>query len=341
MDIEQQTEEKKSAFPVLITDKAVELKINTAVIKHKLSLPDLQKRALDIIKNEDNLKVMADLLKDLDTVEDVAEKVFKAEKKYYLDGGRACDAGKKLVLTQTIRIRGMFKADYDQLLKGIADRKALADLKIAQDAVILKGIEDNVINFSNRVVAAITKKDLTAVESLINLEKSPSRAKKYGEFHQKACERYELVLMPIIRDQKKKIEELERLNGFLSKAEADNDPDTMDTLNEKIDNISNEILQNHAVISDDALNQESFAVTVATEVLPDFKVKRTNYTMEIADVEVALKKARCLLEIGINKEAAKEVLAKLKEDKAFDDDKDSEVVVDGIKYIATKVREAL
>lgn len=335
----QQQGDTKAPLPGVITPKLVELKINTAVVKHKLSLADLEKRALEIIKNEDHLKTMADLLKDLDKVEEVVEEVFKSEKKYYLDGGRACDAGKKLVLTQTTRIRGMFRNDYYRLLAAVAQRKRTADLKKAQDDAILKGIESNVINFSNRIVAAVTRKALTDVESLINLEKSSSRAKKYGEFHAKAIERYDAVLIPVIRDQKKKIEQLEKLNSQLLEAEAHNDPEKMEALDEQINNISNEILQNHAVVQDAALNQESFPIIEATEVLPEFKVKRTNYTMEIDDVEIALKKARDLLEFGINKEAAKEVLAKLREEGAFDD-KD-EVIVNGIKYIATKVREAL
>jgi len=126
------------------------------------------------------------------------------------------------------------------------------------------------------------------------------------------------VLIPIIKDQKTKVEQLEGLNVKLLEAEVNNDPDSMDLLNEKIDGISNEILQNHAVIQEAALNQDSFPITEAMEVLPDFKVKRTNYSMEIADVEVALKKARDLLEISINKEAAKVVLEELKKENAFE-----------------------
>jgi len=74
----------------------------------------------------------------------------------------------------------MFKGDYDKLLAAVAERKRLAALKEAQDKAILQGIEDNVINFSNRIIAAITRKGLTDVESLINLQKSPSMPKNTG-----------------------------------------------------------------------------------------------------------------------------------------------------------------
>lgn len=329
----------KIELPVPITPELVRLKINTEIIKHKLTLPDLQNRGLAIVKNRDSLPIAKVLLSDLKKVKDLAEEIHEKEKKPYLLGGRAVDAGRKLVFDEATRIEGMVKPWYDKELAAVAEETRLANLKIAQDTAILKGIEDNVIMFSNLVVAAITRKALTEVESRINLEKSPSRATKYGEHHAKAIERYDTVLLPIIRDQKKKVDELEELNRKLLEAEANNDPDSMDILMEKVDEKSNEILQNHAVIQEAALNQDSFPVQHAMEVLPDFKTKRTNYSMEIADIEVAWKKARHLLEFSVNKEEAKKVLEELKGKNAFEG-KD-EVIVDGIKYIATRVREAL
>lgn len=339
MDAEQKTEEVKSTLPVLITPQLLQLKINGELSKQKLSMVELERRALSLVKNEDNLKLMADMLKDLKTIDDLAETVHKNVKQPYWDAGKACDAGKKLVLDSTAAIRATFEPQYKKLLDGIATRKRLSDAKIATDAGILKAIEDNVIAFSNMVVAATTLKALSAAESRINLEKSPSMRKKYGEFDQKAVDRYDAVLIPIIRDQKKKVEELEDLNRKLLEAEANNDPDSMDILMEKVDEKSNEILQNHAVIQEAALIQDSFPVVEATEVLPSFKVKRTNFSFEIADLEVAIKKARGLLDITVNNVAAREVLEGLKGKNAFEG-KD-EVIVDGIKYIATRVREAL
>lgn len=339
MDTEQKTEEVKSPLPVSITPELVKLKINTEIIKHKLTLPDLQKRSLAMVKNRDSLPIAKVLLADIKKVKDLAEVIHEKEKKPYLLGGRAVDAGRKLIFDEATRIEGMVKPWYDKELAAVADETRLANLKIATDSAIQKGIEDNVITFSNMVVSAITRKELTAVESRINLEKSPSMAKKYGDFHQQAIDRYDFVLLPIIKDQKIKVDELEELNRQLIDAEANNDPDKMDEINEKVDEKSNEILQNHAVLQEMAINQDSFPIIEATEVLPEFKTKRTNYSMEIADVEVAWKKARHLLLFEVNKEAAKIVLDELKRDGKFEG-KD-EVIVDGIKYIATRVREAL
>jgi hypothetical protein len=239
-----------------------------------------------------------------------------------------------MVLKLTDDIRRPLKAKYELLLAAIASRKRVAEEKRASDLAILKGIEDNVIDFSNKIVQAVTRKQLTDVESLINLEKSPSRAKKYGEFHEKAVQRYEEVLIPIIKDQKKKVEQIEALNKQVEQAEKDNDPEKMDALTEKIDDLSNEMLQNQATVQESALNQAPIELSQAEEVFPEIRTKRTNYSFEIVDVDTAFKKAKNLLEISLNKEAVKIVLNTLKETGAFDD-KD-EVVVNGIKYIATK-----
>jgi hypothetical protein len=339
MNTEQATEPVKATVPVLITPELVKLKINTEIIKHKLTLPDLENRGLTIVKNRDSLPIAKVLLDDLKKVDDLAETIREREKKPFLEGGRACDAGGKLVFSQTERIRGMFKPWYDKELAAVDDETRKQKAKEATDRGILAGIESNVITFSNMVVAATTKKALSLVESRINLEKSPSMAKKYGEHHAKAIERFDSILLPIIKDQKAKVEQMEKLTAEISQAEANNDPDKMDELVARQDELGNEMLQNHANLQEAVLNQESFPVIEATEVLPDFKVKRTNYSMEIADQTVALKKVPELLEISINKEAAKVVLDRLKKDGAFDG-KD-EVIENGIKYIATRVREAL
>lgn len=332
-------EEKKPELPVLITAGAAQLKMLAELPKVNLTLPQLEERALKIVKNRDNLTIAKELLADIDKGEDMAEKIFKKIKKPFWDAGKACDEGKKLVSGEFGRIRGMIKPWYDKTLADVAEETRLANLKAIQDKAILDGIEANLITFSNMIIAAVSKKQLLEVESRINLEKSPSMAKKYGEFHARAIERYDSILLPIVRDQKIKVGEIEKLNEQLLQAEANNDPDKMDELMARVDEKSNEILQNHAVVQDAVLNQESFPVMQAEEVLPDFKVKRTNSSFEIVDVEKAFKHMRSLLEITINGKAAREEFRALMENGEFEG-KD-EVIKHGIKFTAVRVREAL
>jgi hypothetical protein len=339
MNTEQPTEPTILPELATMTPGIMELKIKAEVAKHKLTIPDLQARGLAIVKNRDSLPIVKDFLADGKKIKDVGQAIFERVKKPYWDGGKACDAGKKVVFDAVDQITGAWQVWYDKELAAVATETRLQQQKEARERDILAGIESSVITFSNMVVAATTKKALSLVESRINLEKSPSMAKKYGDFHAKAIERYDSILLPIIKDQKAKVEQMEKLTTEINAAEADNDPEKMDELIARQDELGNEILQNHAVLQEAVLNQESFPVVEATEILPDYKVKRTNYSMEIHDLAVALKKVPNLLDIQIDKEEAKVVLDRLKKSGAFDG-KD-EVIENGIKYIATRVREAL
>lgn len=339
MSIEQKTEDSKSTLPVLMTPKLMELKITSDLAARKLNISDVLKKEQKLVFNEDNLQEMKEVLKDCDLIDKSAEEVHKKVKAPYWDAGKACDAGKNLVLSQTSDIRNRVKPKYDKLLKDIADRALLQQQKEAQNRAILKGIDDSLIVFAQKIVAATSTKALQDVENLINLQKSPSMAKKYGDFHPQAIERFDTVLKPIIKDQKEKVKEIEALNKQREEAEASNDPDKMDEIDNRINDLSDQVLQNNAVVEEAALNQESFAIVEAVEVLPDFKVKRTNFSYEIADLDVALKKSRDLLEISIDSKMAKLKKDALVAEGAFEG-KD-EVVRDGIRYIATRVREAL
>jgi len=321
-----------------LTPEIVQLKITSEIVKEKLTIADLEKRALAIEKNEDSLKTMAALFADLDKVEEIAEAVHAREKRPHLDAGKACDQGKKLVLTETDRIRSMLRPDYDRMLAAIDQRKRQQEAEKRQQEDVLRAVEGNIVDFANMIVAATTLQELRAVESLINLQKTPSMAKNHGEFHEMAIERYNTVLIPVIKEQKKNVERLEELKNRLQQAEDNNDIEKMELIDAQINELSNEMLQNHAEVQDAVLKQAKIQVQEAEEVLPDFKV-RTDFTFEIADLEAALKKSRELLTIEVNNKAARKMLEKLKEENAFEG-KD-ELIVNGIKYIANRKREVI
>lgn len=337
-EAEQMIEGQKNNLLGLMTAQLMELKINSAVAKSKLSISDLETRALNVVKNEDHLKEMALLLEDIDKIEDIATETHKTQKKPYIDGGKAADEGKKLVFENTDRIRDMVKPDYDRILAEVDTKKRNAARKEAQDKAIKKGIEDTAASLAKRIAEAGTWKELSDVERLINLEKSPSRVKKYGDFHPLAIKRYDEVLMPVIKSQKIKVKKLTALHGELEEAVSDSETEEVDKLKDSIEEISGEMRQNKAV-AEDILNQEFFPVEEVEEVLPEIRTKRTDISFELADAAVALKKAPGLLIIELNNKAIRKVAAKLKKDGAFDGV--DELIVDGIKYIVTRQREAL
>ena len=100
------------------------------------------------------------------------------------------------------------------------------------------------------------------------------------------------------------------------------------------DFIDNDIIHNSVKVQEEALNNAPIDfVPVAEEVFADTKFRRT-YTIEIFDEKEALKKAKDLLEITVNKNAANIVLNTLKDTNAFKDK--SEIIVNGIKYSEIK-----
>ncbi len=332
-------EENKVEAPALLTTAFVEMKVKSEIAKNKLSISDLEPRALEIVKNEDNLLAMAALLKDIDRGEEIALEIITGIKKPLLEASANCDAGKKLVFQEFERRRGMVKPDYEELLAGVDAKKQAAAKKAAADKAIKIGIEQTVTAFTQMIVTAANPKELSDVERRINLEKSSSREKKYGEFHTQAKVLYDEKLMPLIKSQKKRFTKLSLLHGQLEEAESDREMEEIDQLKEKIDVTSEEVKQIQAVAQDMLLNQDFFPVIEAEEVLPEIRVKRTDISFELADVAVALKKAPELLIIKLNNKAIRKVAAQLKKDRAFEG-KD-ELIVDGIKYIVTRQREAL
>lgn len=321
-----------------MTALLMKLKINTEVANSNLNLADLEKRALAIVKNEDSLKDMALLIEDLDKIEDIADDTFKAAKKPYSDAAKACDDGKKLFFENLERIRGMVEPDYAKLLEAVQERKRMAAKKEGQDKAIKKGIEDTVAGFAQRIVSAASREELTAIERLINLEKGPSRTKKYRDFHELAIKRYDEVLIPIIQRQKTKIGRLKLLHGALEEAKSDSEIEEVSKLEQEIGTVSQDIRQNQAA-AEDILTQEFFPVEEVQEVLPDVRTKRTDISFELADVVVALKKVPELLKIELNNKEVRKVAQKLKKDGAFEGKK--ELIVAGIKYIVTRKMEAL
>lgn len=332
-------EENKLEAPPLMTPLLMETKINNEVAESKLSVADLENRALKLVKNEDNLQEMASLLKDLNKLRKVAIKAHKTVKKPFQQAVRYCDAGKKLVFTNIDRIRDMVKPDYDRILADVDARKRAALKKEAEDEAIRKGIEETGALFTKKIAEATTRKELSNVERLINLEKSSSRSKKYGDFHAFAVKRYDEMLKPIINKKKIKLDKLVALHGELEEAESDNDVEDVDKLKNTIEIVSQEVRQSQSELEDLLLNQEFFPVIEAQEVLPAFRTKRTDISFELIDVEVALENAPELLTIELNNKALREIAAEMKENGDFEG-KDF-VIVDGIKFIVTRLREAL
>lgn len=325
--------EENNKLPV-ISQETVKAQMNIALTKQQLSVQKMHDMAATLEFTPEKIPEISAFLQQLNAADKVIEQTHKDGKAPYLEGGRIWDAGKNSSLALTSEVRSLVKPKFDKLCQEEDRKKREADELKQKQLAILSGIEGNVLSFSAKIAACLTNDELLGVERLINLEKSPSNAAKYGDFHAQAIEKYDTVLKPILKDQKEKIKIQQDLVQQVKEAEKNDDVEKIDELNTKLDAVTDEILQNQVKVQESALTNAPIEFTpVVEEVIADTKFRRT-YNIEIADEKEALKKAKDLLEITINKTAANLVLNTLKDTGAFKDK--SEVVVNGIKYSEIK-----
>lgn len=329
-------EENKNYLPIVSVD-TVKGSINVALTKIGTSFQKLQEKADSLVYDEEHKDEISDFLAGCKKVEKEVTTAHKEGKAPWKERADAWDDGKKAVITMLSGIQNPVDAKFQKLCKDIDDKKAAKIKEDARVKAIKDGIHANLIQFSGKIAACATTKELSSVESLINLEKSPSRKAKYMEFHDDAIAKYDEVLLPIIKEQKEKVKQKEELEKQIKEAEEANNPAKMEELNERKYEIINEIEQNKVDVQQESIfGQDSFAITTVEEILPDTK-SRDNIKMEIVDLSVAAKKCPELLDVSIKFREAQKVAMTLKEAGTFKD-KD-EVVVNGIKYfIETKYK---
>jgi hypothetical protein len=316
-----------------ITQDVVKQKISIELTKATISIQAMQDEADALVVNDEpeNLTKVAEFLAKVKKSEGIIDKTHEAGKKPFLEGGRIWDAAKKDLLAATGAVKNPIQAKYTAVCNEIDRKNREAEQKRQAEKQILEGIESNVMSFSQQIAACTTKAELTGVERLINLEKSPNRASKYGDHHQKAITRYDEVLLPILKDQKTKIEEKERIEAELKNA---TDPEKHDELTQQLEAKENEIVQNQVKVQEQALLQEQPGVQEVEVVVPTIKTKRTDIVCEVVDVALVFKKTPALLNIELKTIDAKKQGQLLKDAGAFGD-KD-ELTVNGIKYTIKK-----
>jgi len=324
--------EIKTAGLPAITPDAAQQKMSIALTKATLSIQGMQDEADALVFNEDNLEKISGLLGKIKNAEKEIDDAHKTGKEPFLAGGRAWDTAKKDMLAATGNIKNPVLQKYTALCNEIDRRNREAEQKKEAEKKILDGIEANILDFSQKIAACVTRKDLNDVERLINLEKSPSRANKYGEHHQKAIDRYNEVLLPILTDQKTKIEEKEKLEKQLEKTD---DPEKHEELTQKLAEKENEIMQNQVLVQEQALTQSSMEVVEPEVITTSVKARRTDMACEIVDMAIVFKKAPELLAIELKLADAKKLGNTLKEAGAFGDKE--ELIVNGIKYTIKKI----
>jgi hypothetical protein len=320
----------------LITVDAAKTLMSVGLTKANLLVQTIASRASSLVINEDpeNLEAVSKLLADVRAAKKSVEETHKEVKKPYFDAGKAVDTAKNDMIAAIDSAIGDVGDRYNKVMAEIERRKQEAEAKKQKDAQIKAGIEANILDFSTKIAACKTRKDLTDVERLINLEKSPGRATKYGEWHEFAIERYNTALLPVIKDQKEKVDEYERLEEERKAAEAENDPVKMEEIAAKMEEKGNEIIQNQVKVQEAALNSVVPSSTAVEEILPDITKAGSTIICEIIDEKTVYKKHRELLSVELKLSDAKKLATTLRDAGAF---KGQDVLeFDGMRFTIEK-----
>lgn len=322
-----------TALPVAtITPAQAKTKISIALTKAEIVLNTMQKQAAEIVVNEDHLEETKTLLDKFVRARSLVDAAHRKEKEPYLQGGKAIDTAKNETLIQILAIEDPLRLKYNKVCGDVVERKRVAEEEEAKNKAILSGIDANVMEFSQRIAQCATTQELTIIERNIGAQKTATS--KYGKHLQTAIEKFE-ALKPLITAQKIKITELESVKAKISIAEEEGDIDKLEELTVKKENVEQEIQYNQTKVQDDAINSASSASGVTQVFASVPKGGRTEYEIEIVDLNVALKKSSNLLNIELK-------LAEAKKNAKLLDDADmfkgtSVAVVNGIKY--TKIKK--
>jgi len=162
----------------LITADVAKSKLSIALTKANLLVQTLQNRANDLIIDDDpeNMEAVQAFLKDSKWALKIVEDSHKEIKKPFFEAGKACDMAKNELTAIIEEISKPVNAKYTVVCNEIDRKKREQEEKKQREQQIKTGVEANILDFATKIAGSKTKKDLTDVERLINLEKSDSRS---------------------------------------------------------------------------------------------------------------------------------------------------------------------
>jgi small-conductance mechanosensitive channel len=248
----------------------------------------LADKASTLVYNEDNLKEIADFLKQLRTVAKAIDETHKEGKAEALKIGRDWDTAKNTFKDQVLAIEEKPQREYSRICNEIQDRANKAEQERQRIANIKSGIEANSINFSRQIAECTTSQRLTDIERLINLEKT--RKDKYMEFADEAIEKY-TELNVLLTAQKATVKQLEEIKRQEQEAKDKQDEEAMIKLQEQREAAETKIEEAKIVVQETAINQATTSyIPVAEEIIPTVKARRTTWTWEVKDIKETAKR---------------------------------------------------
>lgn len=317
-----------------VTIDVAKANIRLSLTKAEKNIQSVIDKERTLVYNEDNIAVIKEFSNDLKEIKNLISDAHKEGKKPYLEGGDAWDAAKNDLLGQILPILTKVDNKHAVLCQAVEKRKSDKVKADKKKKEVEELISITILNFSGEITACKNSKELTAVESKINLEKT--RQQKYGDQLPDLIEKCN-ELNELLKGQKEVVRELEIIKESKWEAETLGDDATLEQLIEKEDELLSKIGENKVRVEEKALNStvKAYSHSNYTEVYPDVKVSRRSWDYEIKDMAALYKKYPHLVSLEINKEALK---AFMKEKVATEGKDNEEIVVlsDNFRFYVKK-----
>lgn len=321
--------------PVLTTDKA-KAAITLELTRQELAWQSLQSEGDTLLFNEDQESIDAAKM-FLNKLKKVGNAIDSAHEKGKAPAWKECttwDEARRSFVSILKEIETPLAVRFRTLCNTVERKRVEKAEKEAKDTAIRQGVESNILTFASRIAEAKTFKELTLIESSINLQKTDSAKAKYGDLHGEAIALYDAKLLPLLKDQKEKVRELEKNAEDLKKAEAKGDGEALSQLQDKAAILEDGMQENKVRVQETALGVNFAVPKVVETIAPTVKARRTTIKAKIVDMETAIKKSLDLLVIELDQEKAKAVAKTLSDAGTFL--KAEFIIVNGIEYRVEK-----
>lgn len=318
---------------VPITADVAKARINLALTGAEMSIQAMQTKVDTLVYNEDNLPAIKETVLAIGKIEKKIEEAFKEGKKPYKDGVDSWDAAKRDLIALISPIAGKANYQHTKLCQAVEKRKrdnAAAEKrkKDIQDKIIA-----TILGFSQEITACKTNKELLAVESRINLEKT--RTQTYGEQLPTLIERCN-ELTELLKLQKTAVKQLDQLDSAAEFAFKIGDDESLQEIEAKKEEIGGIIQETKIRVEESAINSSTrgYVNNGITQSFPEVKTKRKTWKAELFDIRAAVKNDLSLLKVELNPEFIKVKLNTLKETGILMEgiDGKEDVVINGIRY---------
>lgn len=307
---------------VPVTAEVAKARINLALTGAEMSIQAMQTKVDTLVYNEDNLPAIKETVLAVGKIEKKIEEAFKEGKKPYKDGADSWDAAKRDLMALISPISAKVTQQHTKLCQAVEKRNRDNAAAEKRKKDIQDKITATILGVSQEITACKTNKELLAVESRINLEKT--RTQTYSEQLPTLIERCN-ELTELLKLQKTAVKQLDQLDSAAEFAFKIGDDESLQEIEAKKEEIGGIIQETKIRVEEKAINSSTrgYDNNGVTQTSPTVKPARRTWKYEVKDIETLYKKCPGLVNLTPNDEKIKEIL---KEKMADGETKDKESI---------------